>query len=88
MPECCGARMVKVNLWSSLTRFTDGERAVEIEAGTVAEILDGLTAAYPGLGPILDSGVSVVIDGEIATGRHTPVTPESEVFLMQRLKGG
>lgn len=80
--------MVTVNLWSSLTRFTDGQRAVEVEASTVAGVLDGLKAAYPGLGPILDAGVSVVIDGEIATGRHAPVSPENEIVLMQRVKGG
>ena len=59
--------MAKVNLWSGLTRFTDGEKVVEIEADTVAGLLNGLSAAYPGLAPILDAGVSVVIDGEIAT---------------------
>ncbi|MBB96546.1 MAG: hypothetical protein CML68_18355 [Rhodobacteraceae bacterium] len=80
--------MVAVNLWSSLTRFTDGARVVEIEATTVAEVLNGLVTAYPGLAPIIEGGVSVVIDGDVASGRHTPVAPENEVFLMQRLKGG
>lgn len=82
------AGRVALNLWSSLTRLTDGERVVEVEASTVAEALDALVAAYPGLGPIIDGGVSVVIDGEVATGRHAPVGPENEVFLMQRMKGG
>ncbi|MCR8550629.1 MoaD/ThiS family protein [Salipiger sp. P9] len=80
--------MVAVNLWSSLTRFTDGARVVELEAATAGQVLDGLKAAYPGLAPIVDAGVSVVIDGEMATGRHSPIGPESEVVLMQRLKGG
>ncbi len=80
--------MVMVNLWSSLSRFTGGETAVEVEAATVAGLLDGLKAAYPGLAPILDAGVSVVIDGEVATGRHASVADAGEVFLMQRMKGG
>lgn len=80
--------MVEVNLWSSLTRFTDGERVVTVDAETTGEVLDGLVSAYPGLGPIIEAGVSVVVDGEIAPGRHDPVSPNSEVYLMQRLKGG
>ncbi|MGR3376537.1 MoaD/ThiS family protein [Salipiger abyssi] len=80
--------MVTVNLWSSLTRFTDGARAVEVEAATVGGVLDRLKADYPGLAPIIDAGVSVVIDGEMATGRHVPLGDAQEVFLMQRLKGG
>lgn len=80
--------MVAVTLWSSLTRLTDGAKVVEVEAATVGEVLDGLVAAHPGLGPILEGGVSVVVDGEMATGRHRPVAPGSEVVLMQRLKGG
>ncbi len=80
--------MVAVNLWSGLTRFTEGARVVEVEAKTAGEVLDGLSKAHPGLAPILDAGVSVVIDGEIAPSRHTGIDPGSEVFLMQRLKGG
>lgn len=79
---------VAVNLWSSLTRLTGGERVVEVEASTIAEALDGLVAAHPGLGPIIQGGVSVVIDGEVATGRHVPIGPENEIYLMQRMKGG
>lgn len=80
--------MVAVNLWSSLTRFTGGERVVEVEAATVAEALDKLTEAHPGLGPMLQAGVSVVIDGEMVPNRHTAVTPETEIFLLQQMKGG
>ena len=47
-----------------------------------------LKAAHPGLGPVLDSGVSVVIDGEMVTGRFAPVDAGQEIYLMQRLKGG
>ncbi|MFZ7092634.1 MoaD/ThiS family protein [Primorskyibacter sp. 2E233] len=80
--------MVEVNLWSGLRRLTDGQQAVTVEASTVGEMLDALTEAHPGLGPLLEAGVSVAIDGEITTGRHIPITEENEIFLMQRLKGG
>jgi molybdopterin converting factor small subunit len=80
--------MVAVHLWSSLTRFTDGQRVVEVQGDTAGAVLAGLKAAYPALGPVLDGGVSVVIDDAIAPSLHTPVPDGAEVYLMQRLKGG
>ena len=81
--------MVQVNLWSGLRAFTDGAQTVEGDAKTVGEVLDGLVAAHPGLSAIIEAGVSVAVDGRvIATGLNEPVKPDSEVFLMQRLKGG
>lgn len=81
--------IVTVNLWSGLRAFTDGQQAVDVEAQTVGEVLDGLVAAYPGLEGVVDSGVSVAVDGKvIASSLTTPVAPENEIWLMQRLKGG
>lgn len=79
---------VKVHLWSGLRRLTDGDEVVEVDAGTVGEMLDALVARHPGVGPLIEAGVSVVIDGEMTTSRHIPVAPENEIYLMQRLKGG
>ena len=79
---------VSVHLWSSLTRFTDGARVVSVEAGTVGQVLDALTRAYPGLEPILEAGVSVVIDDELVNDHHSAVPEGAEVYLMQRIKGG
>ncbi|WP_425101876.1 hypothetical protein [Tropicibacter sp. S64] len=79
---------VTVHLWSGLRRLTDGAESVEVEASTVGEALDALCGLHPGVKPVLDAGVSVVIDGEMTTSRHQPVQPVNELFLMQRLKGG
>lgn len=81
--------MVEVNLWSGLRALADGKDKVEIEAKTVGEVLTGLVRAYPALQDPIDAGVSVVVDGRvIASSLTEPVRPDSEVFLMQRLKGG
>ncbi|MEZ5887242.1 MAG: MoaD/ThiS family protein [Paracoccaceae bacterium] len=81
--------MARVHLWSSLRRFADGQEVVEVEAATVGQMFDALGRAYPGLAPAIAAGLSVAVDGEvIANGRHEPVRPESEVYLLQRLKGG
>ncbi|MBY0350050.1 MoaD/ThiS family protein [Tabrizicola sp.] len=81
--------MAKVHLWASLRRFAEGQEVVEVEAATVGQMLDALERAHPGLGPAIKAGLSVAVDGEvIANNRAAPVQPTSEVFLLQRLKGG
>jgi molybdopterin synthase sulfur carrier subunit len=81
--------MVEVNLWAGLRALADGKDKVEVEATNVGEVLTGLVRAYPGLQSAIDAGVSVAVDGKIyAYGLTEPVKPDSEVFLMQRIKGG
>ena len=81
--------MVQVNLWAGLRRFTDGKDTVEIKARNVGEILNALENKYPELKEIIEAGVSVSVDGKIiASGLTEPVYEDSEVFLLQQLKGG
>jgi len=81
--------VVEVHLWSGLRRFTDGVTVVSVEAATVGQMLDALVRAHPGLEPVIEAGVSVAIDGEVVTdGLHRAVGPDSEIYLMQRIKGG
>ncbi len=81
--------MVDVVLWGSLKPFADGNDTVSVEATTVGGVLAGLEAAYPALKPHLDAGVSVAVDGRIITNAiWEPVRADSEVVLLQRIKGG
>jgi len=81
--------MVEVTLWSGLRALADGRDTVEVEAKTVGEILTGLVTAHPGLEDAIEAGVSVAVDGRIIVNTMSePVGPDSEVYLMQRLKGG
>lgn len=81
--------MVEVHLWSGLRALADGKEKVQVEASTVGEVLSGLVREYPGLQDAIDAGVSVAVDGRIiASGLTEPVRSDSEVYLLQRLKGG
>ena len=81
--------MVKVALWGNLRPFADGNETVEVEAATVGQMLDRLEAAYPGLAPHIEAGVSVSVDGRvIASSLTAPIREDSEVVLLPRLKGG
>ena len=81
--------MVEVNLWAGLRRFTDGADNVEVEAKNVGEVLEGLVQKHPELREIIEAGVSVAVDGKvIASGLTEAVREDSEVFIIQQLKGG
>ena len=81
--------MAEVNLWSGLRQFTDGELVIKVKADTVGKMLDELICIYPNLEPIIEAGVSVAVDGEMIAGaNHTPIKPDSEIFILQQFKGG
>lgn len=81
--------MVAVRLWGSLAEMADGETEVEIAATNLRELLVGLEEKYPALKPQLERGVSVSIDGRIYNDNWaTPIRPDSEVVLLNRLVGG
>ncbi len=81
--------MVEVNLWSSLRSLTGGKQVVEVQASTTGELLRELVRLYPQLQAPIDAGVSIAINGRvIATGLSEPIPEGSEVYLLQRLRGG
>ena len=81
--------MAEVNLWSGLRQFTDGELVIKVKADTVGKMLDELISIFANLEPIIEAGVSVAVDGEMIAGaNHTPIKPDSEIFLLQQFKGG
>ena len=62
---------------------------MEVTADNVGELLERIVEAHPGLQPFIEAGVSVAVDGRIIANSLTePIKPESEVYLMQQLKGG
>ncbi|WP_120631929.1 MoaD/ThiS family protein [Ruegeria sp. EL01] len=81
--------MVEVHLWSGLRSLTGGLEVVEVKAATTGELLRELVRVHPQLQGPIDAGVSVAIDGRvIASGLTEPIPEGSEVYLMQRLRGG
>jgi sulfur-carrier protein len=80
--------MVTINLWSSLRRLADDKEMVKVEAETVSQALNALVAAYPGLLPVIEAGVSVVLNGEGVVDRHAPLPKDATLHLLQQMKGG
>ena len=80
---------VKVYLWSSLKKFTNGQDKLTLEAKSIGELLGVLDRDFPGLKPFLDSGISFAINGELSNPNSNELLPDgAEIYLMQKLKGG
>lgn len=78
-----------VSLSSGFQDAADGAASVEVEATTVRELLRRLVERYPRLGPLVEEGVAVSIDGDIYRDIRDVTIPEgAEVFLLPRLQGG
>ena len=80
--------MVKVKIWGSLAE-TIGSEYVCVDAQNFLELLENLKAKYPGLGPQIERGVSLAIDGKVyKESWFTPINKDSEVVLMPFMVGG
>ena len=92
--------MASVTFTRHLYRYfpTLPREPVEVEAGTVAEVVGALEDAFPGIAAYLldEAGaarkhVSIYVDSVLVRDRtdlSDPVGPTSEVFVAQALSGG
>jgi molybdopterin converting factor small subunit len=74
--------------------YADLPRRLEIEAGTVGEVIERLDARWPGLrdrlcepGPALRTHINVYVDRERA-GLETPLEAGSRVDVIAAISGG
>ncbi|MDW3220262.1 MAG: MoaD/ThiS family protein [Acidimicrobiales bacterium] len=82
--------MATVHLQDSHTRFTDGEKVLDVDGATISQVIDALEAAHPGLGPLLREGSSFAVNGELQP-RGTffaPVPPDADVHFLIPITGG
>jgi len=81
--------MVEVTLWGGLVPLAEGQKTLDVEAGTIRELLRKLAERYPGLAEPIKNEVAVVIDGVVYRDDWSQALPQgAEVFLMRRLAGG
>ena len=74
--------------------FPGSARRVELQAGTVAEMIDGLEARWPGMRdrlcdstPAVRRHINIFVDGERAM-LETQLEPGVEVFVLTAISGG
>ena len=87
--------MADVILPSSLVQLFPGSaKRVQVEAGTVRGVIDGLDQRWPGMrsrlcasGPAIRQHIRIFVDSEPST-LETPVAATSEVQIVPALSGG
>ena len=87
--------MVEVYLPRSLLMlFPAAERRPNVEATTVAEVIDRLEERWPGMrarlcdaGPTIREHINIFVDGERA-GLDAPLGPRSVVHVIPAVSGG
>ena len=81
--------MARVVLIGNLTQLTGGVAEFRLAATSVRHLFELLTDLHPAIGPHLDEGIAVAIDGQIYQDTlFQPIAPESEVFLLPQIAGG
>jgi molybdopterin converting factor small subunit len=81
--------VARVVLVGNLAQLTAGVAEFQLSATSVKHLFDLLTALHPGIGPHLESGVAVAIDGQIfQDDLLAPIATNSEVFLLPQIAGG
>lgn len=81
--------MARVVLIGNLAQITGGVAAFDLPATSVRQLVQQLTERHPALGPHLEDGVAVAIDGQIyQDALLEPIGPDSEVFILPKIAGG
>ena len=81
--------MARVVLIGNLAQLTGGVAEFDISAASVKQLFDRLTELHPQIGPHLQEGVAVAIDGQIYQETLLqPIEPDSEVFILPQIAGG
>ena len=76
-------------LIGNLAQLTGGVAEFQLSAASVKQLFQQLAALHPALGPHLEEGVAVAIDGQIyQDALLEPIAPDSEVFVLPQIAGG
>lgn len=81
--------MVHVVLIGNLRQYTGGVTELDVAAASVRQLFARLTEQFPELGPHLEEGLAVAIDGQIyQDALLEPIPENSEVHILPQIAGG
>ncbi|HET8530144.1 MAG TPA: MoaD/ThiS family protein [Methylomirabilota bacterium] len=81
--------MARVVLVGNLAQVTGGVAEFDLSATSVKQLFQQLAELHPALGPHLEDGVAVAIDGQIyQDSLLEPIRADSEVFVLPQIAGG
>ena len=89
---------ITVNIPTPLRKLTNNQAEVELEAGTIGQLVDGLEGAYGGMAEkLLDEGgeirryVNIFVNDEdirFLDGKDTPLNDGDSVSIVPAIAGG
>jgi sulfur-carrier protein len=86
---------VRVRIPDPLRSYTDQQKVVDADGGTVAELLADLDARYPGIRfrmvdeqDRIRKHMKVFVNDESVRDLHTKIADRDEITIMQALSGG
>jgi molybdopterin converting factor small subunit len=78
-----------VVLIGNLRQYTGGVTELDISAASVRQLFAKLSERFPELGPHLEEGLAVAIDGQIyQDALLEPIADGSEVHVLPQIAGG
>ena len=81
--------MARVVLIGNLAQLTGGVAEFQLSATSVKQLFQQLAELHPALGPHLEEGVAVAIDGQIyQDSLFEPIKVDSEVYVLPQIAGG
>ena len=81
--------MAHVVLIGNLRQYTGGVTELDVAAASVRQLFARLTEKFPELGPHLEEGLAVAIDGQIyQDALLEPIAETSEVHILPQIAGG
>ena len=81
--------MARVHLSGELRRLAGDRPVIEVDARTVAEVVERLERDFPELGVRLGDGMTVAIDGELVPNADFhPVEADTEIHFVPSIGGG
>ncbi len=81
--------MARIVLMGNLRQYTGGVTEIDLDVANIRQMFRKLSESYPALGPHLDEGLAVAIDGQIYQDAPLePIEAGSEVHILPQIAGG
>ncbi|MEZ5852744.1 MAG: MoaD/ThiS family protein [Hyphomicrobiaceae bacterium] len=81
--------MAHVVLIGNLRQYTGGVTELEVQASTIRQLFARLSERFPEIGPHLEEGMAVAIDGQIyQDALFEPIGEDSDVHILPQIAGG
>lgn len=73
---------------SFFAEIIGGAEVLEVDAGSLFQMLRAMEAQFPGLGDFCETRATFAVDGVLTSDWAAPLDPGAEVLVVPRIGGG